>query len=153
MRFRTKLGRMVNTNQTIFYRHDGFAFDTVPVPLSANVSIIIDDLSLDFDDNNRLISIWGMCPHSRWKDATLTPPKAREGEIFISSNLPLGPDIPVRLTKPGDHLSTYFDSNNGWVLIRKTSGSSLSIKVFPGAIIEIDEHDRMAAIWLQPVFE
>jgi hypothetical protein len=143
----------MNTNRAILYRFEEFSFDTVPETVSAYTSVLLDDVNLEIDDKKRVVSIWGLCPHTRWKPATLVPPESIKGEISLVTEIPLTRGVSLRLTEPGKHLDTFFDKNSGWVMINNTRISSLSVCIFPGVIIDLSKEGEIAKVWLRPILE
>jgi hypothetical protein len=77
MRFRTELAKAVATNSSLVYRPEEFSFDITPAPLSGFTSVLLDDLNLEVDETGKVVSVWGLCPHTRWNDSLLTPQRQR----------------------------------------------------------------------------
>jgi hypothetical protein len=153
MRFAINFDKITNTNGTIFYRSEEFAFDTVPAPVSDCASVLLDDVNLELDGMGKVVSIWGLCPHTSWKKAMLSPPEAKAGEIIALYEQPLKPGISSRITPAGMHLDTYFDQKNGWVMIKRSDNVATSVCIMPGVIIDLDAKEELATLWIKPVFE
>jgi hypothetical protein len=68
-----------------------------PTPGGGFTSVLIDDLNLEVDRSGRIISVWGMCPHTRWKAATLVPSPADEGVLFLIPDRVLLPGVSERI--------------------------------------------------------
>lgn len=60
-------------NTSLVYRPEEYSFDVSPVPEGGICSVLFDDLNLELNSAGKVISVWGLCPHTRWKRAVLTP--------------------------------------------------------------------------------
>lgn len=135
--------------RVLVYRPEDYSFDMVPPMKGGFTSVLIDDLNMEVDDSGKVISVWGMCPHTRWMDATLVPPAARVGALFVISKRKLSRGVSVQVNSTR-YLPTYADRKSGWVQIRGSSAPASAIEVFSGVIVEIDEDGQFCSIWLQP---
>jgi len=124
------------TPSVLVYRPEEYSFDMEPPPIENYTSILIDDLNLEVDETGRVISIWGMCPHTRWLEAALSPPLSKTGVLFVTPDRPLLRGVSMRLNS-AKYLRTYVDRAAGWVRIKGEPTSAASVMVFPGVIVEI----------------
>jgi hypothetical protein len=83
MQFRIVRSSAVATNSVLVYRPEELSFDLSPAPLLGFTSVLVDDLNLEVNEAGKVVSVWGMCPHTRWSDALLASPQALGGELFI----------------------------------------------------------------------
>ena len=137
------------TNNVLVYRPEEYSFDMEPAPIKNFTSILIDDLNLEVDETGRVISICGVCPHTRWTEVVLVPPLAERGVLFATTDRPLLRGVSVRLN-PTKYLPTFVDRTTGWVRVKGQSTSSASVMVFPGVIVEITGQGEFSSLWLQP---
>jgi hypothetical protein len=86
-------------NNSLVYRPEEYSFDVSPVPEGGISSVLFDDLNLELNNAGKVISVWGLCPHTRWKRAVLSPPQSSFGEIVFVSDSPPVAGISVRLNK------------------------------------------------------
>lgn len=149
MKFEIASGVEQVPERALVYRRQDYSFDMLPPLRGGFTSVLIDDLNLEVDDSGRVISVWGMCPHTRWIDATLAPPPAKVGALFVIPERPFsrGVSVQVNSTK---YLPTYADQRSGWVQIRGQSGPVSAVKVFSGVIFEIGESGQFCSLWLRP---
>jgi len=70
-------------NSMVVYHPSEYSFDTVPKQNAGFTSILLDTLSLEVDATGKVISVWGLCPYTSWKEARLTPPNAQFAEVFF----------------------------------------------------------------------
>ena len=150
MKFRSDFCASSVANRAVVYRREEFSLDTVPSSLSAFTSILIDDISLEVDDQGKLVSIWGLCPHTRWKQIQLTPPTAREGELRALPSSALTQGVAVRLTEVGKHLDILFDNNSGWLKISNLPGPVEAVRVLRNAIIQLNANAEISSLWIRP---
>jgi hypothetical protein len=150
MRFRTALVNVVVTNSSLVYRPEEFSFDVTPAPVSGFTSVLLDDLNLEVDETGKVVSVWGLCPHTRWSDAALAPPQAAYGELFVLTDMPLQRAVSLRLTPERQYLPTFVDRSRGWVKIQGAPKPKLAVMIIPGVIFEIGYQGEFCALWLHP---
>jgi len=136
-------------NSILVYRPQEYSFDVEPSPEGSFTSVLLDDLNLEVDEAGKVISVWGLCPHTRWSPANLCAPEAVSGELFVVPDGPLMPGISVRLTR-GSYLPVQVDKATGWVCIGSRESSAAAVTVFPGVIFELSEQGQITALWLKP---
>lgn len=127
------------------YRRIEYSFDMEPPPNRNFSSVLIDDLNIEVDNKWRVVSVWGVCPYTRWKDATLRSPSAEVGAVSVNSDTPIarGVSVPVNQNK---YLPTLFDQCSGWIKIEVKKEFGSAIRVFSGVIFEIDEHGELCSL-------
>jgi hypothetical protein len=148
MHFRIDRLRHQTPNSALVYRPDEYSFAVVPAP-SGFTSVLVDDLNLELNEGGKVISVWGMCPHTRWLPATLTPPDAPCGDIFFIPDEPLSRGISLQLNRDR-YLPVLIDRKSGWILIQAPGKPVSSVKFLSGVIFEITEQGQLCAIWLKP---
>lgn len=133
----------------LVYRPGEYSFAIEPLPLNGSTSILVNDLSLEVDETNRIISVWGLCPHPGWERTALSPPPAEFCDIFVVADAPLEAGISRRIN-PDCCWPMLADCESGWVCVSSRCGGSSYAKIFSGVILELDEVDQLCAIWLKP---
>jgi len=128
-----------------------------PTPSGGFTSALLDDLNLELDIEGRVISVWGLCPHTRWKEADLMPPDAEFGELFVVPSVPLkaGVSVPINDKK---YWPVLVDPSSGWVRVTSEAtatataavGTTSLVKIMPGVIVQITEEGKLAGLWLRP---
>jgi hypothetical protein len=148
-RFEIAYGVAQITSSMLVYRPAEYSFDMEPAPAKNFTSILIDDLNMEVDETGKVISIWGLCPHTRWTEATLIPLLSKTGVLLVVSDRPLLRGVSVRLNRV-KYLPTYVDRDSGWVRIKAEPPPTASVMVFPGVIVEIGDQGQFSSLWLQP---
>ncbi len=136
-------------NNMLVYRPDDYAFDVAPTPESGFTSALFDDLNLEVDNTGKVISVWGLCPHTRWKDASLTPPSAEFGEVFFVPEAPLARGVSVQLNEE-KYRPVLVDRTSGWVHVTGNSSPVSSVAILNGVILEMDKLNNLCGVWLKP---
>lgn len=136
-------------NRSVVYRPPDFSFDTVPSPQDGFASVLVDDLNLEVNKSGRVISIWGVCPHTRWVEATLELPSSEAGGLWVSSGAGLARGVSIRLNDKG-YLPTYVDRNSGVVQVKTELAPAAAVTVFPGVIVQVGNRGEFCALWLRP---
>jgi hypothetical protein len=149
MQFQIARGVQQIPQRDLLYRSKEYSFDMEPPPARNFTSVLIDDLNVEIDDSGRVVSIWGICPYTRWKDATLMPPSADVGTLFVNRGSPLARGVSVQVNRD-KYLPTFVDRHSGWIKIEARKAPGSAVMVFPGVIFEIDDHGDFCALWLKP---
>jgi len=148
MRFRMALSTIQKHSQVLVYRPEEFSFDVEPVQSGGFTSILINDLNLEVDAVGRIISVWGLCPHTRWIEANVSPPDAAFQDVFVS-NVQLFQGISLQL----DHAlcsPVYVDPLSGWIRIQSQVPGAHSATLLPGVIFEMSDQGQFSSLWLLP---
>ena len=69
-------------NGAVVYRNHEFSFDVEPAPIRGFTSFLVNDLSLEVDDEGVLLSVWGLCPSGMGKGDCSAP----QGDLPLSKN-------------------------------------------------------------------
>jgi hypothetical protein len=149
MRFRTAPLTHRIPNNVLVYRPEEFSFAVEPPANCSGRSILVNDLNLELDDDDRVIAVWGMCPHTRWTNMSLTPPPANFGEVFASLDAPLPRGVSTRLNSQR-RWPVFADPFSGWVRITGEEPAATAAKVAAGMILEFDSEGNLNSLWLRP---
>jgi hypothetical protein len=149
MQFRIDLSHHQTSNSVLIYRPDEYSFAVVPTPSNGFTSVLLDDLNLELNEIGKVISVWGMCPHTRWTRATLTAPDPPFGDTFFVPDVPISRGISLRLNRDG-YLPVRVDPKSGWILIQTPGKPVSSVKLLSGVIFEFSEQSLLCAVWLCP---
>jgi hypothetical protein len=151
--FRIKHSSEIIPNQTLLYRREECSFDVEPTPEGIFTSILVDDLSLEVNAIGKVISVWGMCPFTRWTEAEAVPPEAGFGDLIFESKEPLKPGVSIRITKTKEgYLPVTVDRKSGWVRIRDKSEPKRAVRPLMNVVIEIDDNGQISSLWLKPKY-
>lgn len=154
MRFLANLNDAAKSNRTLVYRSEEFSFDVVPSPEDAFTSILFGDLNLEVNEAGKLVSVWGLCPHPKWKKAIATPPNYGVGDLIVRPHKPLQRGISIETPPRETHV--YCDPASGWVKITPPntltiSGDALvSVEIITGVVFEINREEELKTLWLRP---
>lgn len=152
MRFRIDRSTHRAPNSVLIYRPEEYSFDVDPAPGRSFTSVLLDDLNLEIDATGRVVSVWGLCPHTRWVPTKLAPPEAAFGEIFFVPDAALLPGVSIPLNH-NSYLPVQVDQASGWVRIAgpgTSTASASSVRLLPGIIFEVTEQGQLCALWLKP---
>jgi hypothetical protein len=149
MKFKALPTAAGTSNFTLIYRADECSFDTDPAPIGAFTSVLLDDLSLEIDACGRIISVWGLCPYTRWKRASLVRPREEVGDVFFMPDGPLVRGVSIQVNKSG-YWPVYVDPSSGWVRVTGEFAAALAVNILPGVTVEITSQGDIAALWLKP---
>lgn len=148
MRFRASFPKTSIANAALVYRANEYSFDVEPQQENF-ASILVNDLNIEVNSSGRVTSVWGVCPHMSWVEATITPPKASFGDLYLISEAQLVAGVSSRPDK--QRWPVYVDKNSGWVLLDCKRKSTVDVEILSGVVIGIDDSGELAGIWLRPV--
>ncbi|MFI5305295.1 MAG: hypothetical protein ACHQYP_10950 [Nitrospiria bacterium] len=136
------------TETVLFYRSEDYAFYVEPVPTNAANSLSIDTLELCIDEtDSRVVHVWGFCPYTAWKRASLKPPNSKRAVLRVA-DVQLKPGIVVKLP-PDEIWPEYVDASNGWVCIGDPVAQGEAIEFAPDSVAVINR-GQLLALWLHP---
>lgn len=140
----------ISRESVLSYQPAEYAFDVEPKPLAAWTTILINDLNLEINEAGKIVSVWGLCPHTSWSERSLSLPNARYGDIGVESDVPFDKGVSVRLTSQGVYLPAFVDWNTGCVKIEGTHRPVVAATIIPGVTIELGQGGELASVWLAP---
>jgi hypothetical protein len=111
-------------------------------------SVLINDLNLELNEYGKVVSIWGLCPHTTWRNARLHPCDPEFRDIFFLPDAPLKRGVSTRLSH--ERWPVFFDSSSGWVQLMTETQSAMSVRMHAQVIFDFDEQDCLCGIWLRP---
>jgi hypothetical protein len=135
---------------SLIYRAEEYSFDFEPAPRDVFSSVSINNLNLGVDHDGRLISVWGMCPHTVWTNTSLTAPVAGRGDVLIVSEFPLIRGVSVRVDE-NEPWPAYVDITSGWIQVANGRPAAKAVAALPGVIVEATRDDDFSALWLKPL--
>lgn len=135
----------------LVYLPDEYSFTFVPLSTENGTSLLINDVHLELDSSCRIISVWGLCPYTRWIDSELKPPRdIVDGSVRYYPDQPLRAGASVRLLNSEVQLPTYIDRQKGWLELRGDVRPTTSCAILPGVLLQIGSRGEFSALWLQP---
>lgn len=137
------------SNAALVYRPDEYSFAVEPVHQNGFASVLFDDLNLEIDSSGRIISVWGMCPHTRWQRANLTPPKAEPGNVIFIPDTPIRRGVSTAANEKR-YEKVFFDPDSGWLHVGGIIPAPVSTQIMPGVILEFGNAGDLRGIWLKP---
>src|SRR5690349_3175705 len=150
MHFRIAQQSTITSKANLIYRPKEFSFDVLPTPPSGFTSILVDDLNLEVDETGKVVSVWGLCSHTRWKEAALVPPQAAYGDLIVVTDKPFQRGVSLRLTPAKEYRPVFVDRRSGWVKVQGAPNPNAPVMIIPGVIFEIGHQGEFCALWLHP---
>jgi hypothetical protein len=135
-------------NGAVVYRDHEFSFDVEPEPIRGFTSILVNDLSLEIDEEVNLLSVWGLCPHPAWPRGAVLPSMAIRGAVKIRAGSPFSRGISVSLNQ-GDRWPIVYDKESGWVAVGALKNGEILVEFVSGAILGINGSGELRSLWLK----
>jgi len=136
------------SNSALIYRADEYSFDVVPSP-TGFASVLVNDLNLEVIESGRVVSVWGICPHAAWERTVLNPPDAEFGDVFFVTDKPLERSVSIRISQQ-EYWPVLADLSCGWVHVKGKNGTTSSIKILTGVVLDLNKQGNLCGIWLRP---
>lgn len=65
----------------LVYLPDDLSFDTIKRKTSGVSSVLVNDINIEFSEDNEAVAIWGLCPHSSWRKGSVPKPISQPGRL------------------------------------------------------------------------
>jgi hypothetical protein len=131
----------------LVYKPEEYSFDTVNRTEEGEASLLVNDVQLEIDGENRVLFVWGLCPYSSWASLTQSAPPARPGRLRVTG-LELRPGTSKRLNHDA-RWRVSADRRSGWICLGDPQSSGESIQFAPGAVAVLADGE-LKALWLRP---
>lgn len=144
-----KTSETPNVNLELVYRVAEFSLDTVGRVSQGDASLLVNDINLELSSNLEVISVWGLCPHTKWEISTISPPRPSTFSR-LRSTIPVVPGTAHRINESGKFWRVVFDPASGWLFAgRPTTGEVDQNEFLPNCVVGIDLVG-VASFWFRP---
>ncbi|MFJ3786833.1 hypothetical protein [Streptomyces sp. NPDC090093] len=154
-----------------------FHFDPQQAPTAGRLLYIEDELSLFFEEDDRLaqaqggrdraeVSVGpvdltvhlpthkvlfasGYAPREGWRLDTVTPPSHQTGAVAVTG-LDSAPGMAVHVD--GAKYGVTFDGRSGWLQVTAGVPTHEALAFAQGTVIGVDAAGRLSGLWLKPKF-
>ena len=137
-------------DRSVIYRVSEFSFDVEPHPANGFTSFLVNDLSLEVDDQGNVLSVWGLSAYPGWQRGIVQPPEAPCGLVKIRTDLPLSSGISVAVAKENRWPALYDDAS-GWLVVGSHEKAEEFTEFLAGAILGLNSEKEFEALWLKAV--
>lgn len=141
-----------NTPQSkgdLVYYSDEFSLDTRNRKDCGFTSILVNDVQLEINEDGIACAVWGMCPHTVWKEDSILLPIYKPGALLLDDEL--CPGVSLRINSPESRWAIKHDSKTGWIVL--SSGYEITsieaVEFLPNCIAALHER-RLVCLWLKP---
>ncbi len=134
----------------VIYRPEEYSFDFETDTPSSGTSLLVNDLHLEVDEDQRILYVWGVCPYYRWQHTDRNPPSSEPGILVAILNGQMIPGVSHRLTKPSEW-PILVNPESGWICIGDPDVREPFESVeFATNSIAVLKEGMLRAIWLLP---
>lgn len=131
----------------LIYKPDEHSFDTANRTEEGEASLLINDVQLEIDGNNRVLFVWGFCPYASWVATQCSAPPARPSRLRVAG-LELQPGTSKRLNAEA-RWRVSADRRSGWICLGDTQAAGDPVQFAPGAVAVLAD-GTLRALWLRP---
>ncbi len=131
----------------LVYKAEEYSFDTVNRTEEGEASLLVNDVQLEIDGENRVLFVWGLCPYTSWAALELNAPPARPGRLRVTG-LELQPGMSKRLNADA-RWRVCADRRSRWICLGDPQASGDFIQFAPGAVAVL-AGGALKALWLKP---
>jgi hypothetical protein len=120
------------------------------LPSGCSESILVNNLQLGFDDEGRILEVWGYCANTLWKQRTLSRPVYGPGSLMGKLDEVPVPGAAYRFTSSNEW-PVWVDVDLGWVVLGAHDLQEPYEAVeFISDAVAIVRDGSLHAIWLRP---
>lgn len=133
----------------LVYYSDEFSLDTRNRKDCGITSILVNDVQLEINEDGIVCAVWGMCPHTVWKEDSISLPRYKPGALLLDEEL--CPGVSLRLNKPESSWAIRHDSKFGWIVLSPGDEKTFveAVEFLPNCIAALHEK-RLVCLWLKP---
>lgn len=148
--FRFTPSNKISEGELIYVPED-FSLDTINRNISGVASVLINDVQIEIGADHLMIAVWGICPHTTWRQGDVSVPMSQRGSLWFEGDLT--PGISIRVTQPGAYWPVTFDSSSGWLHIgQEIIAHDQAIEFVEGCIALLRERE-MVGLYLRPDYQ
>ena len=137
-------------DRLLTYSTEGYAFDIDPVVQWVSFDLAINMISLtvvDYCHVNKVVQVWGYCPHGGWLPTDHNVPIYAPGELRVLENLE--PGFTHSINKEGEW-PVYVNQRSGWVCIGSLTKSGDAVEFINNCVAVVGSKQNLTALWLKP---
>lgn len=133
-----------------YYEQDG-SIDTIGPYREGGASFLVNDLNIEFNEQNEAVSVWGYCPRIGWIASRVLPPPSIVGDLISTEDLV--PGVSRRITPLESFWPVLFDEQSSWLRAGDASVAlDCAVQFRRDCIVGVSQ-GRIVGLWLrlQPI--
>jgi hypothetical protein len=130
----------------IHYNIDEYSFSFEPYNNGAAL-LLINDLNLSANEENMLLGVWGLCPHTQWKPTNSFLDNREKRDLYIDDSRFLDSGVATRINQ--STWEVFINETKQWVCIGNPDLHGCSIEFAPGAVLVLSEQSEALSMWLK----
>ena len=114
------------------------------------MSVLVNELQLEVDEENRVLYAWGLCPSTMWRPTRAMPPPALQQVLEVVTEKQMIPGVSLQVNQ--ERWPVAVNAERGWVCVgdAEAGGSGETPVEFAPGTIAVLAGDRLRAVWLHP---
>ncbi|MEX1827892.1 hypothetical protein [Luteibacter sp. CQ10] len=132
----------------LIYRSDEFSLDTLDKPAGGTSSLLVNDIQIECSEEGEMMFVWGLCPHSSWREGTVHVPDRELGVLRLTEQLL--PGTSKRITASTERWPVVFDPSNGWLRIGLDDDPDQFVVEFADGCVAALDGRGLTRLWLRP---
>lgn len=133
----------------LVYYSDEFSLETRNQKECGVTSILVNDVQLEINENGIVCAVWGMCPHTVWKECSILLPRYKQGALLLDEEL--CPGVSLRTNSSESRWSVKHDSKTGWIaLCSENDITTIDVVEFLPNCIAALHKSKLVCLWLKP---
>lgn len=151
MRFKTK--KISNKEKkTLLYIEEDYSFDMGINCETIGVSVLINEISLDINEKNEIISVWGFCPLINCLHTKCFPEFIQKKLLLVDSFNRPPPGVSIRYND-NTRWKVYHNIEKGWICVGDPNSiDCVSIEFLPNCVVSLKDTE-LKSLWLKPFFQ
>ena len=136
------------TSGQLRYRRDEYGLDFEPAG-GGGRSLLVNDVQLEISAGNRVLHVWGLCPHPGWQATDQTPQLTRRTALQVADLPQLISGASLRLNQV--RWPVYWNADSGWLWIAGAESSPTDDLIeFADGCVAVLRGGLLVGLWLQP---
>ena len=132
--------------RTLKYVIDEYSFDSEPLIVEVNFSVVLNKINLTVNENNQVIQVWGFCPHAGWIKTNCNIPKYNQGILKVVNDLEAGFSYKIN----DEDWPVYVNPQIGWVCIGNYQKLGSAVEFVSNCIAVVGSNSDLLSLWLKP---
>lgn len=138
----------IGEDKLLSYIFSDYSFDMEPAVKEIGFYILINNLDLIVDENNKVVQLSGFCPCNNWIEMSSLVPKYERGILRVVTELQLGFSFRLNNKHPWP---VYINKKEGWICIGDPEKNGEAAEFLNNCVAVIN-NGELVSVWLKPKF-
>lgn len=130
----------------LIYKSAEYSLDTLDRTAGGS-SLLVNDIQLELSEEGVVCAVWGMCPHTTWRNGGTLLPFVRPGALVYRGTFT--PGISTRINS--ERWPVRHDPRTGWIVLSRTESCepTEAVEFLPNCLAGF-LNNELVCLWLKP---